>query len=212
MKFDPNDLANVAGLSSRFMWFVMFWNHAELVAQQIAQMLLGESAMSMALTAELGNRTLMEAIEVASHELTHKEMGAIGEHLRHFSKGYSQLLGYRNFYVHGIYGTKRVTADASKTEAFLLTFDGKGRARYFNRPLTEADLDTATRAIHTLIGYGAAIQRELGAEGDSIDRLISTYSASLEKPSWPPPVEKTPLYIQGQEPPPPKPSRKRGTR
>ena len=162
--------------------------------------------MSMAVTAEVGNRTLMEAIEVAS-----RGMEATGEHLRHFSKGYTTMLGYRNFYVHGYYGTQPNPNDPNFCEGILFTLDGKGRVRFFNRPLTEADLDLANAGIHSLLAYGTAILRELGATGDGIESLVQVYGASLEKPDWQPQVEKTPLYLQGQEPPPPTPPRKQGT-
>ncbi len=198
-----DDVANVSGIALRFTSAIIFWNHAEATAKQIAQLLLGESAISMAVTAELGNRTLMQAIEVASHE-----MGDIGTHLRHFSKGYSTLLGYRNFYVHAIYGTRPTDADPSKSEAVLFSLDGKGRVRYFNRALTDTELDQTIASIIKLLGYGAAIQRELGATGDGIEALLYSYDASLEMPQWPSDVEKTPLYLQGQAPSAQPPSRK----
>lgn len=200
------DPTSIADFSYRYVSVISFWNHAESAAKQIAQLLLGESAMSMAVTAELGNRTLTQAIEVASHE-----MGEIGEHLRHFSDGFAILLGYRNFYVHGIYAIRHDGFVPGSTYGVLFTLDGKGRVRYFNRHLTITELDATIAAIHSLIGYAAAIQKELGATGDGLAALIESYKASLEKPSWPPNVEKTPLYLQGQEPPPPKPSRKRET-
>lgn len=203
----PSPFASVSGLSFRFMSAVMFWNHAESTAKQIAQLLLGEGAMSMAVTAELGNRTLMQAIEVASHE-----MKEIGPHLRHFSKGYSTLLGYRNFYVHAIFATRPSDSDPTQSEAVLFSLDGKGRVRYFSQALSAAELDAMIAAAHQLLGYGAAIQKELGAKGDGIEALIAAYGASLEMPKWPPDVEKTPLYLQGQEPPPPQPKRTTGNR
>lgn len=198
--------SDINGLAGRFMWFIIFWNHAEMAAKQIAMLLLGESTIGMAVTAELGNRTLMDALQAASHDLALEDMGAIGPHLRHFAKGYSTLLGHRNFYVHGIYATRPHEVNA---DAILYTFDGKGRVRIFNRHLTQEDLDIAIAGIHSLIGYGAAIQRELGATGEGLERLLATYQASLEMPDWPLPVEKTALYLQGQEPLPPEPNRKR---
>lgn len=201
------DLTRVAGFSYRFASVVAFWNHAESAAKQIAQLLLGESSMSMAVAAELGNRTLTQAIEVASHE-----MDGIGEHLRHFCDGYAVLLGYRNFYVHALYAIRDDGFVPGNSHGLLFTLDGKGRVRYFSRHLTTAELDKTLAAIHALIGYAAAIQKELGATGDGLAALIESYKASLEMPSWPPSVEKTPLYLQGQEPPPPKPTRKRETR
>ena len=199
---DTHPLAHVSGLSFRFMSAIIFWNHAEATAKQIAQLLLGESAMSMAVTAELGNRTLMQAIEVASHE-----MEELGPHLRHFSKGYLTLLGYRNFYVHAIYSTRPSEHDPANSEAVLFTLDGRGRLRFFNRALTETELDKAISAIHQLLGYGVAIQKELGATGDGLEGLIHAYQATLEMPQWPPDVEKTPLYLEGQNPPPSQPKR-----
>ena len=95
---------------------------------------------------------------------------------------------------------------------FVCALARRGRARYFSQTLSQPDLDSITKAIHALIGYGAAIQKELGVEGDGIEGLLTTYSGSLEKPHWPPQVEKTPLYLKGQEPPPQEPNRKRGTK
>jgi hypothetical protein len=163
--------------------------------------------MSFALTAEVGNRTLMQAIQVASHD-----KGDFGAHLRHFSNGFETMLGYRNFYVHALYGTEHNGLVPGDFHGILFTQDGKGRARYFNRKLTSQELETAISAIHKLIGYGSAIQKELGATGDGLENLVRAYGASLEKPDWPQCVTKTALYLQGQEPPPPEPNRKRGDR
>lgn len=200
-------LDGVARFAHRYTSLIAFWNHAESCGRQIAQLLLGESTMSFALTAEVGNRTLMQAIQVASHD-----KGDIGEHLRHFSNGFDTMLGYRNFYVHALYGTEHNGLVPGDHHGILFTQDGKGRARFFIRRLSAQELEAATSAIHKLIAYGAAIQKELGATGDRIDRLVQVYGASLERPDWPKPVEKTPLYLQGQEPPPPTPNRRRGNR
>lgn len=204
MSSSPIDQASLASFTLKFSSCVTFWNHAESTARQIAQLLLGESAISMAVTAELGNRTLGQVIEVASHE-----MGEIGVHLRHFTSGYGKLLGYRNFYVHSLYAI-RSNAELN-AEGILYCLDGKGRVRYFNRTLSDDELEATVTSIHALIGYGAAIQQALGADGDGLVSLVKVYGASLEKPNWPPDVEKTPLYLQGQEPPPPKQHQKRGT-
>lgn len=163
--------------------------------------------MSMAVTAELGNRTLVQAIEVASHE-----MDGIGPHLRHFTKGYTTILGYRNFYVHAIHALRQTETDPNVSEGVLFSLDGKGRVRFFNRALGETELNATIAAIDKLLGYGAAIQKELGATGDGLQALLEAYQASLEMPQWPPDAEKTPLYLKGQEPPPPPPSRKQKTR
>jgi hypothetical protein len=181
----------------RYTSLITFWNHAEMCGRQIAQLLLGESTMSVALTSELGNRTLMDAIEVASFELQE-----LGEHLRHFSKGFKVLLGYRNFYVHSLVGTEHNCLVPGDWQGILFSLDGKGRARFFNRKLTTRELELTIRSIHQLIAYGAAIQQALGASGNGIDHLAQTFSASLDKPHWPKSVEKTPLYLQGQEPSP----------
>lgn len=188
--------SDVRQFAHRYTSLITFWNHAEMCGRQIAQLLLGESTMSAALTSELGNRTLMDAIEVASHELE-----VLGEHLRHFCKGFKVMLGYRNFYVHSLVATEHNELVPGDWQGVLFSLDGKGRARFFNRKLTARELQAAISDIHKLIAYGAAIQKALGASGDGIDHLAKTYGASLDRPNWPKCVEKTPLYLQGQEPP-----------
>jgi len=199
-------------LASRFMSFIIFWNHAESCAKQIAQLLLGENSMTWAITAEIGNRSLVHALQVASYDLDQTDPDGIGQHLRHFGAGYETLLGYRNFYVHSIFGTRPDPSAEGHFEAILFSNDGKGRARFFNQALTVATLEQVISHISALMRYGTAIQKELGATGDGIDGLAASYQASLEKPTWPPQVEKTPLYLQGQEPPPQSPGKSKGTR
>ena len=200
-------LDGVGRFSYRFASLIMAWNHAEDTGRQIAQQLLGVSALSWALTAEIGNRTLMQAIEVASHD-----MEKLGPHLRHLSSGFTILLGYRNFYVHALKSVQHNGLVPGEYEGILFSTDGKGRARFYSRGLRQAELKIATEAMHDLVGYGAAIQKELGVNTDALDRLLKTYGGSLEKPTWPQSVEKTPLFLAGQEPPPKEPRRKRGTR
>jgi hypothetical protein len=197
-------LDGMGRFAHRYASLIAFWNHAEGCGRQIAQLLLGESAMSFALTAEVGNRTLMQAIQVASHE-----KDGIGEHLRHFTIGFETMLSYRNFYVHSLYAIEHNGLVPGDYEGILFSQDGKGRAKYFNRRLTIKELEAAISGVHKLNAYGSAIQKELGETGDGLEDLLQAYGASLEKPDWPPCVEKTPLYLHGQAPPPPKPSRKR---
>lgn len=150
----------------------------------------------MAITAEIGNRTLLHAIETASRESDMKQMG---DHLRHFCLGYEKLLGYRNFYVHALYATRPSKKVEHETEGILLSIDGKGKLRAFNQPVTAADFALFTKNTQKLIAYGVAIQKELGATGDGLEAMISNYSATLEKPEWPSRIEKTAHYLQGQE-------------
>ncbi|MCL9998699.1 MAG: hypothetical protein NBV68_04920 [Erythrobacter sp.] len=192
-----NEQSGVWNFAHRYTSLITFWNHAEMCGRQIAQLLLGESTMSVALTSELGNRTLMDAIEVASHELD-----VLGEHLLHFSKGFRVILGYRNFYVHSLVATEHNGLVPGDWQGVLFSLDGKGRARFFNRKLTSQELEVVISEIHKLIAYGAAIQKALGASGDGIDRLVQIYGSSLDMPIWPRCVEKTALYLQGQEPTP----------
>lgn len=188
----------ITDLAATFMWSIIFWNHAESTAKHLAQLLLGGSAISMAITAEIGNRTLLHGIETASRE---GDMGEMGEHLRHFCSGYEILLGYRNFYVHALYATRASKTTKNEMEGMLLSIDGKGKLRAFNQPVTAADFASFTRHTQKLIAYGAAIQKALGATGDGLDAMIRNYSASLEKPQWPSRIEKTAHYLQGQEVP-----------
>ena len=150
----------------------------------------------MAITAEIGNRTLLHAIETASRE---GDMDEMGDHLRHFCTGYEKLLGYRNFYVHALFATRPSKTTENEMEGMLLSIDGKGKLRAFNQPVTAANFALFTKHTQKLIGYGVAIQKQLGATGDGLEAMINNYSASLEKPQWPSQIEKTAHYLQGQE-------------
>lgn len=183
---------SVGILAQSFMSAVMFWNHAETTMKQIVQLLLGQSAMSLAVAAEMGNIALTNAVLVASRM---PEMEDLSDHLRHFCEGYDRLRGYRNFYVHAIYAT---TVHEGQTAIQALAFDGKSQIRMFNPIITAGDLRNYISSVHKLIGYGSAIQLELGADGEGLEKMISSYGAQLVKPDWPPRVDKVPQYLQAQ--------------
>lgn len=185
-------LPSAPALAQSFLSAVMFWNHAEGTMKQIVQLLLGQSALSLAVTSEMGNIALMNAVKVASRA---EEMEHLSEHLRHFCEGFDRLREYRNFYVHATYAS---TVHEGVTAIQTLAFDGKGQIRLFNPVVTTADLTKYIAAVQQLIGYGAAIQRELGADGDGLESMIRAYGARLEKPEWPPKVDKLPQYLQAR--------------
>lgn len=194
----PNDnrvhMPSVGNLTMRFMNAVMFWNHAESTLRQIVQHILGQSLMSLAVAAEMGNMHLQRAARTAAHE---PEMAHVAEHLNHFCDGFDRLREYRNFYVHGVYAT---TVHEGFTAFQMLTIDGKNQVRMFNPIVTAIDLTAYVEAVQRLIGYGAAILKEMGADGTGLDNMIKAYSSKLEKPEWPPQLKKVPQYLQARTP------------
>ena len=144
----------------------------------------------MAITAEMGNRTLMQAIQVACHE-----MEGIEDHLGHFASNFDILLGYRKFFVHSAFGITPDGGNRGEFERQLFSLDGKGRSRYFSQKLTQAKLQEASKSVQSLIGYGVAIQQDLGVAHNAISRLAQSYEVLLEKPHWPRTIEQTPLYF-----------------
>ncbi len=187
-------LPSIGILAQRFLEAVIFWNHAESTIKQIVQLLLGQSAVSLGVASEMGNIALQNALKVASRQA---ELDHLGDHLKHFCEGFDRLREYRNFYVHTAYAT---TVHDGLSALQALSFDGKGQIRMFNPVVTDGDLVAYVTAVHSLIGYGAAIQKELGADGEGIDNMIRTYGAKLEKPNWPPRVNKVPQYLQARTP------------
>ncbi|MCF8708350.1 hypothetical protein [Rhizorhapis sp. SPR117] len=173
--------------SVRFIEFMLFWNHCELSARQILQLLLGEGETAMAVAAEIKNQPLCDALRAAGRD---KKFSHIRQHIDHFVTGYRVMVDYRNYYVHGIFGVKAGVGG-------LLSLSGKGgRLKYHQDTLTIEKLAEMSSHLHMLMAYGAALQKELGAQGDGIESLVSTYSGSLEKPKWPPELKKLPRYIQ----------------
>ncbi|TXC73840.1 hypothetical protein FSZ31_03695 [Sphingorhabdus soli] len=182
----PSDLAE------QFMSAIIFWNQAEASLKQIVQLLLGQSYVSLAVSAEMGNRSLTQAIEAGSRL---DELKEIAPHLQHLCKGFVLLLGYRNFYIHGIYATE---IHNGERVARILSVDGKGKARIFNPTFESKDLRVFITHLHSLIGYSAAIQKALGADGDGLGNMIKAYQASLIKPVWPPQLKRVPTNLQAQ--------------
>lgn len=186
----PAPIPGLDSLSGNFMYAVLFWNHAETTMKQIVQHLLGQSQISMSVAAEMGNRSIVQAIQVGAKAA---EIEHLSEHLTHICDGFTRLLGYRNFYVHGIYATEPVDGKAAIR---ILSVKGDGTFKMFNPTVTASDLLAFHRNTHKLIGYGAAIQKALGADGDGLEAMIERYQASLEKPEWPQPLKKVPINLQ----------------
>lgn len=186
----PAAMPGLDELSGRFMYAILFWNHAETTMKQIVQHLLGQSHISMGVAAEMGNRSIVQAIEVGARV---PELENLSEHLLHITKGFTRLLGFRNFYVHGIYATEPVDGTAAIR---ILSVKGDGKFKMFNPTVTAGDLGEFQSHVHNLIGYGIAIQKELGAEGDGLEAMIERYQASLQKPEWPQPLKKVPINLQ----------------
>ena len=78
----------------------------------------------------------------------------------------------------------------------ILSVKGDGKFRLFNPTVSAADLQEFATETQKLIGYGAAIQKALGGEGDGLEAMIASYQSSLEKPEWPQPLQKVPANLQ----------------
>lgn len=174
--------ANLARFSVEFTSFAMTWNHCELIAKQIFQLIVGggrEEEPAMAIAAELQNRSLLDIIETIVATQGFEE---IRPHIKHFNSGFRRILAYRNFYIHSLMGIEDGVGGLLSLKA------GKAgkRLAYRAENLTVEELDRLRIHMMSLIGYGAVIQKELGASGESLDALISSHGATLAMPKWPP--------------------------
>ena len=80
----------------------------------------------------------------------------------------------------------------------MLKVSGKGRLSISRTQSTMEDLEALKNSVSDWIGFAAAIEQELGADGDGLSSLIDAFQASLQKPQWPAQLKNTPLYLQEQ--------------
>ena len=163
----------------------MSWNHCEIQARQILKLLLGDDDPALAITAEIQNRSLSNAIRACA---VLKRFAKQREHLEHFVTGYDKLLAYRNYYTHALISMKDDYGE-------LLSISAKGRLGTFADKITSDEINDLQGHMQRLLGYGAAIRKDMGDKGGALDEVISALSASLEKPQWPPSLKKFPNYM-----------------
>lgn len=186
MTVSKSEMTAISQFSVQFVFFLSMWNQVETSARRVLQLMLQDSDTAMAVAVEIGNRSLEYAILAGAKDPKFKD---IAGHLRHFVAGYKILLSYRNYYVHSLLG---VLPSGGR----LLTITAKGQLKYDSKTLLMEDVEILKNHISNMIGYVAAIERELGATGKGLDDLIEAYQASLEKPEWPVPLIKNPLLMR----------------
>lgn len=164
----------------------MFWNHCEMSGRQILQLLLGEGEPSMAIAAEIQNRSLTQALKSIARSRKFEHLQA---KLDHFCNGYDTLLGYRNYYIHALMGIDAGIGG-------LLGLSAKGKLQYSSDSLSPEQIETISQNFRDLVAYGAAIQRDLGATGSGMLSLLDSYATSPETPQWPKTLEKRQRLIR----------------
>ncbi len=192
---DPHSY-DLTEFAREFTWSILFWNSAEVHARSLLHSLLGGKAPIVGLVADLGSRSLIEALRSAARGV---EDHQIREHLLHYTTGFSRLNEYRNLYVHGL---TAVTIDPSshgmvrKLQGQIMTLRGKGRLRAVNQPLTTVDVLTFKDWCLKLSSYGEAIKMALGLSDDTFRKMLEMPEPSLERPEWPAPPNLQIHYIQ----------------
>jgi hypothetical protein len=150
--------------------------------------MLGESETAMALAVEMQNRSLSNALRAGAKDPRHTH---VRTEIDHLIDGYDTLLEYRNHHSHSLLA---VGYDGG----ILLSVSAKGRLKIARETSTMADMEKLKNHVSELIGFAAAIEKELGAEGDGLQSLIEAYESSLQKPTWPARLTKSPVFLQAQ--------------
>lgn len=186
MEATLDEIRVVGQFSIEFTWFIAFWNQAEATSRRILQLMLGESETAMALSVEMQNRSLANAIRAGAKD---PRFVHIRGELEHLIDGYEILLEHRNYHVHSLLGM-------DGNGGLHLSVSAKGRLKMDKAVSTVADMTKLKNHSSDWIGFASAIELELGASGDGLVSLIEVYEASLEKPIWPAKVKKNPLFLQ----------------
>lgn len=186
MSVTKDEMTAVGQFSIQFTLFLSLWNQAETTARRILQLMLGESDIAMALAVEMQNRSLTNALRAGTKD---PQFAKIRDVLEHLIEGYDILLEHRNYHAHSLLG---VNADGG----ILLSISAKGRLKLSKAVSTMAEMEHLKNYVSSWIGFAAAIEQELGAEGDELQNLIAAYEASLEKPPWPAKVQRIPVFLQ----------------
>jgi hypothetical protein len=186
MSVTKNEMTAIGQFSVQFTLFVALWNHAEATARRILQLMLGECDTAMAIAVEMQNRSLSNALRAGAKDPQFVHIRAALEHLL---EGYEILLEHRNYHAHSLLGV-------NENGGVLLSVSAKGRLKLSKAQSTMAELEALKNHVSAWIGFAAAIEQELGAEGDGLQNLIAAYEASLERPPWPARVQKIPVFLQ----------------
>ena len=185
MNATPSEMTAIGQFSIQFTLFIAMWNQCEATAKRILQLMLDESRTAMALAVETQNRSLANAILAGASD---PKFDKIRTHLDHLVTGYDRLLGYRNYYAHSLLGI-------DPGGGLLLAVSGKGALKIDRSRVTMSQLESVKLHAMNWVSYAAAIEQELGAKGDGLDALMQAYQSSLQRPTWPDAVKKSPVLL-----------------
>lgn len=191
---DPHTY-DISEFSREFTWGLLFWNSAEASAKTMLTMMLGDTLTAQAITADMGNRSVLEGLQAACRD---EDMQAIREHIEHFIRGFNVLLGYRNHYVHGLRGVLHSHQIGMNIimQGWIAKFSGKGRLRAVMSPVPISEMTDFKEAALALSRYSSAILVEMGMDDLGLSDMLEMPRPSLEKPVWPKSLQSTPSYLQ----------------
>ena len=183
-----SELLKNANFYAQFTGFIVTWNNCELLAREMFRRMLGDTQMAWAVSADIGNRTMLDAIISGSRDEKYR---VFREEITHFCKGYELILGYRNYYVHSL-------GKIAEGSGELLCLVGKKRVKFHNENVTADDLNKMMNYTHELAAYAAGILTKLGSKRKGHAGLAASLGSSHGKPVWPDTLTRVPRYIQDQ--------------
>ncbi len=182
---------------------IMAWNNAENAAKDILNALSAGSVGATIAIHELGNVSLVGAINTVTdflRSLQNELATERADHVSHFATGLDVLRAYRNYYVHTMRGlgkSSRADAESDKNPyvGLLYGLDVKGGYRYTHDDLDMQKLSKFTKHCMDLEQYGAAISRHLAHHSQNALAKLAAQTppplSSLQKPLWPEKLKKT---------------------
>ncbi|MBE5073968.1 hypothetical protein IM511_06590 [Erythrobacteraceae bacterium E2-1 Yellow Sea] len=179
-----------------FTWAIMFWNLTEEHTRWMLSGILGGHTAMHALVADLGSRSLAEALRSAARGM---EDHPIRPHVEHFCAGYQRLGEYRNLYVHGLRAFDVGAPDENMVRPLsgrIMVTKGRGRLRTTNDPLPTEKIVEFKDQVRSLHEYGRAISERLGFDDGEVREFLGMPSPSLEMPQWPAAPKSSIHYIQ----------------
>jgi hypothetical protein len=181
---------NDAGAFAReFLAALLSWNNAEFCAKLILSHLIGETKVSLAVVAEMGNRGVIDGLTIAALEAGE---GEFRDHLTHLCKGFGVILGYRNLYVHNL---KLIKVADGEAVGLISQVKGDKRLRVKNQPVRVADLRSFGRATSELSGYAEAVRGLIVQALQPSHDMPATGASSPQKPTWPPQIQSRHDYL-----------------
>lgn len=192
---DPHTY-DITEFAREFTWSIVFWNLAENHARWLLSGILGGHEAVLALVADLGSRTLNEALLSAARGLEDQE---IRKHVDHFCKGFGRLGEHRNLYIHGLMsmdGGQPNSRNERPLHGRIMKISGKGRLRSIDMDLPTSEIIKFKKDCLSLLSYGKAISNELGLGDDTFEKILNMPRPSLDMPTWPESPKKNINYIQ----------------